>query len=464
MMSDKNADSQQNAVDRFWRNYLSILENHSIPKHSRPWYRNHVQMYIDAHKDLRLADHLPENVDRYLNAKGRLSDLEEWQFRQIADALRLLFCELIHPRWALEYDWFQWRAFARDLEPDHPSLMRDANAVDFVAPSSNPMICRFRSNYPQIHLAFVKTIRVRHMAVRTEKTYEQWVCRFMQFHHWPAIESLENSHIKGYLEHLAVNRKVSVSTQKLALNALIFLFREVLGKETQAIGVYTRASAERRLPTVLSQEEVKRMLAIMEGRSRLMASLMYGTGMRLMECVRLRVQDIDFDYQQITVRLGKGGKDRVVPLPEKLIPKLAAHLAEIKSIHQEDLKAGFGEALLPPALCRKLNGAQKEWTWQFIFPATRLSTDPRSGKTRRHHIHETSLQKAIRNSAKAAGIHKRVTSHTMRHCFATHLLESGKDIRLVQELLGHADVSTTMIYTHVIKKGGLAVQSPFDAL
>ena len=342
--------------------------------------------------------------------------------------------------------------------------MRDGNAVDIVAPSSNPVICKFRGDYPQIHLAFIKTIRVRQMAVRTEKTYEQWICRFMQFHRWPEIESLGNRHIRAYLEHLAINRKVSLSTQKLALNALIFLFREVLGQETETIGAYSKASTQKRLPTILSQDEIKRMLNIMKGRSRLMASLMYGTGMRLMECVRLRVQDIDFDYQQITVRMGKGGKDRVVPLPEKLIPKLATHLDEIKLLHQEDLKAGFGEALLPPALARKLNGAQKEWVWQFVFPATRLSTDPRSGITRRHHIHETSLQKAIRNSARAAGIHKRVTSHTMRHCFATHLLESGKDIRLVQELLGHADVSTTMIYTHVIKKGGLAVQSPFDAL
>ena len=228
-MSEKSTDVHQVSVDRFWRNYLSILGNHSIPKRSQSWYRKHVELYIAAHKDLRLADHLPENIDRYLNAKGRLPGLKEWQFRQIADALQLLFCELIQPRWALKYDWFQWRAFARDLEPDHPSLMRDANATDIVASSSNPMICKFRSDYPQIHLAFIKTIRIRQMAVRTEKTYEQWICRFMQFHHWPEIDSLRNSQIKAYLEHLAVNRKVAISTQKVALNALIFLFREVLG-------------------------------------------------------------------------------------------------------------------------------------------------------------------------------------------------------------------------------------------
>lgn len=186
--------------------------------------------------------------------------------------------------------------------------------------------------------------------------------------------------------------------------------------------------------------------------------------MRLMECVRLRVKDIDFDYKQITVRQGKGGKDRVVPLPARLIDKLQSHLSDVRTLHREDLEAGFGEVLVPVALARKLGGAVKDFGWQYVFPATRLSTDPRSGRTRRHHIHETSLQKAIREAAKREGISKRVSSHTLRHSFATHLLEAGRDIRLIQELLGHADVSTTMIYTHVIQKGGLAVPSPFDNL
>lgn len=341
--------------------------------------------------------------------------------------------------------------------------MRDANSVDVVSPSSNPSVSKFRSDQRRTHLAFVKTIRVRNLAVKTEKTYEQWKCRFLQFQHWPEIEVLGNRDIKADLEHLAVNRKVSAFTWKVALNALISLFREVLGLQTAAIGAYTRASRNSRVPTVLSPAEIKLLLKSMSGQSRFMASLMYGTGMRLMECVRLRVQDIDFDYRQITVRMGKGGKDRVVPLPKKLVPRLMAHLEMIESLHGEDLQAGYGEALLPPALARKLNGAEKQWVWQFVFPATRLSTDSRTGKTRRHHIHETSLQKAIRKAARNAGICKRVTSHTLRHSFSTHLLMSGKDIRVVQELLGHADVTTTMIYTHVVQKGGLAVQSPFDA-
>jgi integron integrase len=202
----------------------------------------------------------------------------------------------------------------------------------------------------------------------------------------------------------------------------------------------------------------------MKGKSRLMASLMYGTGMRLMECVRLRVKDVDFDYQQITVRQGKGGRDRVAPLPSKLVSRLKIHLDQVISLHQDDLDAGYGYVIVPVALARKLGSAVTDFGWQYVFPATRLSTDPRSGQVRRHHIHETSLQKAIRTAAKSAKISKRVTSHTLRHSFATHLLESGKDIRLIQELLGHADVNTTMIYTHVINKGGLGVSSPFDAL
>ncbi len=452
------------SVERFWDNYLFILKKNAVSKNSIPWYRKHAEAYIKANKNTPLSSQTGQDIDRYLNAKGRLPGLKEWQFRQIADAIRILFTDLIQPPWSKSYDWFQWRAFSRELESDHPSLMRDADPDALVAPSSNQHILRFRTNYVETHLAFVKTIRVRQMAVRTEKTYEQWIARFLRFCNWQEMDSLGPENIKKFLEYLAVTRKVSASTQKVALNALIFLFREVLGRDVENILSFTRASSKQRIPTVLSVGEIKCLLEGMSGRSKLMASLMYGTGMRVMECTRLRIQDIDFDYQQITVREAKGNKQRVVPLPEKLIPLIHSHISQVKAVHDDDFSAGFGEVLLPVALARKLGGAAKSFSWQFVFPATRLAFDYRTGTTRRHHIHESGLQKAIRNAAKKANFTKRVTSHTLRHSFATHLLESGKDIRLIQELLGHADVSTTMIYTHVIKKGGLAVKSPFDAL
>lgn len=463
-MSLDKSSVQQTAVDRFWDNYLLILKKNAILNGSIPWYRKHAEAYIKANKGTPLSEQTGHDIDDYLNAKGRLATIKEWQFRQISDAIRLLFTELIQPEWSKSYDWYQWRAFARELESDHPSLMRDADPDSLVAPSNNQHILRFRKEYLETHLSFVKTIRVRQMAVKTEKTYEQWIARFLRYSDWQDIESLNVENIKRFLEYLAVERKVSASTQKVALNALVFLFREVLGRDVDNILSFTRASSRQRIPTVLSVDEIKSLLGEMNGRSRLMASLMYGTGMRVMECSRLRVQDIDFDYQQITVREAKGNKQRVVPLPEKLIPLIRTHLAQVKILHDDDLSAGFGEVIMPVALARKLGAAAKNFSWQYVFPATRLAFDYRTGKTRRHHIHESGLQKAIRNAAKKTTITKRVTSHTLRHSFATHLLESGKDIRLIQELLGHADIKTTMIYTHVIKKGGLAVKSPFDDL
>lgn len=342
--------------------------------------------------------------------------------------------------------------------------MRDANPSLLVAPSQNQLVKKFRETFSDCHAAFVKTIRVRQMAARTEQTYEHWISRFLLFHKWCPVGEMGSAEIAAYLEHLAVVRRVAPATQKIVLNALVFLFREVLGCKVDEAISYTHAHKARRIPSVLSRVEVKRLLAATGGRRQLMASLMYGTGMRVMECVSLRIQDFDFDFRQITVRAGKGGKDRVVPLPSKLIPKLTAYMEEVKKLHEGDLAQGYGEVMLPVSLARKLGKAATTWPWQYAFPATRLAMDYTTGKLRRHHVHETSLQKAIREAARKAGIAKRVTSHTLRHSFATHLLESGKDIRLVQAILGHADVSTTMIYTHVLNRGGLAVASPFDEL
>lgn len=460
----EDSQPRSEAVQRFWHKYLSILEKDSIPKGSRPYYRKAIQAYIKANSEHRLVTHSGEDIDAYLGELGRVTTLQEWQFRQIVDALRILFVKQLRSEWALQYDWYRWRVFARTLPSDHATLYRDGEADALSLPSSNKLIQRFREHAGNEADAFVRTIRVRRMSVRTEKTYEHWLSRFFSFHDWPSVDDVEVAHITDYLEHLAVGRSVSASTQRVALNALVFFFREVLGRNVDNAAAFARAAPKQRLPVVLTQDEVRHLLDALSGQTRLMASLMYGTGMRLMECVRLRVQDIDFGFQQIIVRHGKGGKDRVVPLPDRLRARLSEHLDGVKSMHDKDLAAGYGEVLVPKALARKLGKAVFDWRWQYAFPAPRLSVDPVSHKTRRHHLHETGLQKAVREAGRKAGIDKRVTSHTLRHSFATHLLQSGKDIRLIQDLLGHSDISTTMIYTHVLKKGGLGVQSPFDAL
>ncbi|MCC5809140.1 MAG: integron integrase [Ectothiorhodospiraceae bacterium] len=306
-------------------------------------------------------------------------------------------------------------------------------------------------------------IQTRGMSIRTEKTYLGWVCRFLLHFSGEAPTRLGPAEVAAFLEHLALKRNVAVSTQNLALNALVFLYDKVLNQPLGDLGAFRRAKRPRRVPVVLSRIEVRHLLAGLRGTHWLIASLLYGTGMRLMESLRLRVQDLEFDRGLIVVRRGKGDKDRIVPLPESLVEPLTEHLESARALHQRDLDAGYGQAMLPDALARKYPNAPREWRWQFVFPSGRLSLDPRSGTIRRHHLHETGVQKAVTSAVRRAGINKRASCHTLRHSFATHLLESGYDIRTVQELLGHSDVATTQIYTHVLNRGGLAVRSPLDA-
>jgi integron integrase len=270
--------------------------------------------------------------------------------------------------------------------------------------------------------------------------------------------------VRSFLTHLAVDRKVSAATQNQALCALLFLYRHVLGKEIGDLGELTRAKRPRRLPVVLTKEEVRMLVDHLEGTERLFATLLYGTGMRLFEGLRLRVKDIDFSYGQITVRDGKGRKDRFTVLPASLKAELWAHLKDVKALHARDLAAGWGRASLPDALAVKYPAAPAEWAWQFVFPAPNLYRDQGSGALRRHHLHPRSIQRAVKTAARKAGIVKPATPHTLRHSFATHLLLAGYDIRTVQELLGHRKLKTTMIYTHVLNRGGQGVQSPADLL
>jgi len=305
-------------------------------------------------------------------------------------------------------------------------------------------------------------IRVKHYSIRTEEAYVQWIKRFIFFHGKRHPREMGATEIEAFLTDLAVRGKVAGSTQNQALNALVFLYQKVLHIE---LGEFSAERARRpdRLPVVLTKAETANLLAAMKpGTIGLMARLLYGTGMRLMECVRLRVKDLLFEENQILVRDGKGFKDRVTLLPSSVKAELAAHLERVKLLHQSDLAAGAGEVYLPFALARKCPHAAQEWGWQYVFPAIHLSPDPRSGKMRRHHASETSLQRAVKEAVRLAGIVKPASCHSLRHSFATRLLESGYDIRTVQELLGHKDVSTAQIYTHVMQKPGLGVRSPLD--
>lgn len=305
-------------------------------------------------------------------------------------------------------------------------------------------------------------IRLKHYSIRTEQVYCEWVKQFIRFHKYRHPAEMGAVVVEAFLSDLAVRRKVSASTQNQALAALLFLYREVLQIDLPWLKDVVRAKRPQRLPVVHSVDEVRRVLAGLEGDLWLVCSLLYGTGMRLLEGLRLRVKDVDFARGEILIRDGKGIKDRVTVLPRSLQQPLRQHLAVVRALHKAELAAGRGDVWLSFALERKYPNAAWDWGWQYAFPATGLSVDPRSGAVRRHHLDEKRIQRGFKRAVQAAGIFKLATPHTLRHCFATHLLESGQDIRTVQELLGHSDVKTTMIYTHVLNRGGLAVLSPLD--
>lgn len=306
-------------------------------------------------------------------------------------------------------------------------------------------------------------IRLKHYSIRTEHAYVDWIKRYILFHGKRHPQEMGKQEVEQFLTHLVVERNVAASTQNQALSAILFLYKEVLEQDIGWLENVERAKRPARLPVVLTATEARAVLAHLEGRHRLMANLLYGAGLRLMECVRLRVKDLDFEYRQITIRDGKGQKDRLTLLPDSLIEPLQTHLADVKILHEQDLRQGFGNVYLPFALDRKYPNAGREWGWQYVFPAAQRSIDPRSRIERRHHIDEQTLQRAFKNAVRAAGLAKPASCHSLRHSFATHLLMSGYDIRTVQELLGHKDVSTTMIYTHVLNRGGRGVVSPLDA-
>jgi integron integrase len=460
--------SQQEREKRFWTRYALFLQPLGIHKNAIRWYVLHMKNYIGALDGMLLSQQKVTDVTAYIDRIGRHSELPAWQFAQIIDAIRHLLIGFVAKEWETRIAWDVLIANAKELELSHPTVARDyedavADLKKVEARSWTPRE-EVQLQYAILFTELTKTIRLLAYSIRTEKAYTDWSLRFLRFCGGKDKEKLSSLDVRLFLEDLAINRKVSVSTQKQALNALAFLFKRVLKRELGDLKEFVKAKRTRHLPVVLTRDEVRSLLPHLQNNHQLMAGLLYGSGLRLMECVRLRILDIDFGYQQITVRNGKGKKDRIVPLPKKYTEGLKQQINKVKQLHQGDIAAGYGTVYLPDALSRKFKNADKDFKWQYVFPATRIAKDPRGTVMRRHHIHETSLQKAVNRAGKASGILKRVNCHVFRHSFATHLLEAGYDIRTVQELLGHSDVSTTMIYTHVLNSPGLNVRSPADLI
>ncbi len=465
----------EESIARFWDKYIEKTMSNGVPVTAQCWYVKRVERYIRYYRNIKLCDHSAGMLASYLDDIGRKDWLKDWQLSQVVDALRILFADIVKPGWIDDFAWGKYidayevkPASRPDVEESRIPLVIDSDSnlprvhgLDY----ADGLLKKVYDKWPDCVSRLVLVIRVKHYSIRTEQVYVNWFCRFVAFHDFKDPSVLPSSAIARFLEYLVVNRNVASSTQGQALNALIFFYRHVMNMENIDVGDFSHSKRPRRLPVVLTRDEVGSLLIKIDNPVyRLMANLLYGCGMRLMECVRLRIQDVDFGYHQILIRNAKGNKDRVVPLPEMLVDRLKQQIKHAGVVHAADLEAGFGEVYLPHALARKYPNAPRELLWQYVFPASRISSDPRSGKVRRHHIHENGLQKQVRNAAQRAGLMKRITCHTMRHSFATHLLEAGYDIRTVQELLGHADVSTTMIYTHVLNKPGVSVTSPLDIL
>ena len=425
---DNLSDSKKNDVLPEFQAFL--LEKKLAPEKNALWASKY---FTYARKKQISSEKYQENaVLEFIESLKADPNMSDWQIRQAGDAIRLYYFHYC------------------GLKPDNLSTIKTNDAV------------------PDLLQETQRLIRLKHYSYNTEKTYLQWIKRFLEYSTQTANKKapaeLDAGDCKNFLSYLALKEKVSASTQNQAFNALLFLFRNVLCKEIGGLAQTVRAKRGQKLPVVFSVDEVKRLLACLNGRDLLIAGLLYGSGLRLMELARLRVKDVDMDLNTLTVRSGKGDKDRTTILPAAVKDQLKNHLAEVKILYENDLDRGYGEVHLPDALSRKYLNAGKDWAWQFVFPANNLSVDPRSGTVRRHHISDTAIQGVIKKAIRKTGIPKFATVHTLRHSFATHLLMNGVNIREVQELLGHKNVETTMIYTHVLRDMSNAPKSPLDTL
>ena len=433
--------------EAWWGRYQEELTRKGVNKKYLPWYRLRVEQLMARFPGVHSSVLRARDVEGYFNSIGGYG-LESWQLGQILDAIHRFGVACSCP-WAAEIDWVAWRQRWENGATD-----QDVAAIENGVLPEDPTL-----------RDFAVQMRVSQRSLRTEQTYVDWVLRCCRFHNLKLAAELEEHHVGPFLNHLVADRQVAPSTQRQALNGLVAFFKETRGLSTVDTGAYQTSDRPRQVPTVLSIQEVRAVLEkIANPTMRLAATLLYGAGLRLTEVIRLRVQDLDFAHRIIVVIDGKGGASRRTPMPESAVVALEAQLANVRAGHLTDVDRGFGLASLPPGMSRKIGNGAAVVTWQYVFPAFRLAIDPLDGKMKRHHVDETILQKAVRQAVGDAGIEKRASCHTFRHSFATHLLEQGYDIRSVQELLGHKDVQTTMIYTHVLNRPGLAVRSPADLL
>lgn len=468
-MHDKEDDrcEQGQRVREFWNDYEQAVLDEGVGKDALQWYLKHVARYLKATSGVRLREQVGEDACYFLIRSLVKFNLKEYVYTQMVDAVRILFQKVVKAPWAQEFPWKEWKEphlnfpdkmelYADEREePWRPSVSRESFRDEVQGFRAREV---FKNHFDKLSAE----IRKKHYSIRTERSYEEWVARFIVFNDYKDPFLLCARNVTEYMDYLATVRRVAASTQNQALCSLVFFWKHVLGMELGELGTFEYAKMPKRMPVVLTKKEVDGVLCRLDGSYSLMAGLLYGSGLRLMECVRLRVKDIDFDTKQIMVRDGKGEKDRVTMLPDKYHEPLRIHLVKVKELFEKDRQAGIGDVYIWPSLARKYPNIGKEWGWQYVFPAADYSTDPRSGRVRRHHVNEQSLQKRVKEVARQAGIVKDVGCHALRHTFATQLLEGGYDIRTVQELLGHADVSTTMIYTHVLNRPGLVVRSPAD--
>jgi integron integrase len=444
------------------RKFLQRISSLPIKPAARDYYVRWAESWTKA-----LGHQSAERTQAYFDGLGRSTSIADWQFRQAVDAARILACDVLTTSWALSFDWQSLSDQARALEPEHRTLAREAIPVRAVIPAPKnpgPLPATF-DEIARITDALRRSIRLVGHAYATEETYVHWTTRFTRF----CLIKLKQTPkqavpggITAYLDYLALERNVAPATQSQALNALSFLTKNVLGLREFTLDHITPARGQRRPPVVMTRAEVRSLIARLENPWKLAAQLMYGSGLRVMETLRLRVKDLDFGQGTITIHDGKGGRHRIVPLPKSLEQRLNDHLAAAHTKHLQDLAVGAGDVHMPEALLRKWPGATREWPWQYLFASATLCPHPRTGRMARHHLHETSMQRQFKDAVRKAAIPKRATCHTMRHSFATHLLESGTDIRTVQSLLGHASVETTMIYLHVMKRPGAGAPSPLD--